>query len=280
MRKILSILISFLLLFGLLGCNGSSVDSSVTDSATDVEISASSLVSDNISNDSNESKEPSIDNNLFEEYVEKYEEIIKDFKTLVNFRTSDNFEDKWNNDEEIPLSEALNTAITEFESINEDKSFHWSNTIVDLPNVDKSINTKDFGYVLYDINGDKIPELFWVRSDHTVLALFTLSPENSDKIILLDAFWQRYKCYPLEDKLYTWGSGGAMNNYCDFYELTSDGKLKETYSFKSELNEVGNKVFFYENSYEITEQRFDELSNNFPKTLSDSWLRTRIVPLA
>ena len=173
----------------------------------------------------------------------------------------------------------MNNAIEEFELVDNLGGYAWSNMIKGLPNADESIELEDFGYVLYDINGDTIPELFWVRNDHTVLALFTLSPENNEKIILLDAFWWRYECFPLRDKFYTWGSSGAMTNYCYIYELSSEGKLKEIYSFSSELNDVGNKVDFYEESNEITQQRFDELSNVYPMVLSDSWLSTSIIPL-
>lgn len=171
-----------------------------------------------------------------------YDDIIEDYRNIVSFRLLDDFEYLWNYGEFIELSEPLLNALTVSGS---DLDYRWSNMIVEMPTADSTQSS--FGYILTDINDDNCPELFWVRDDHTVLAVFTV---HDEQIVLLDAFWSRYVCVITDDgKLYTRSSGGADITDYELRDLSSDGVL-------------------------ITLSHTDYLFEN-----SQRWLNTEITPL-
>ena len=81
----------------------------------------------------------------------------------------------------------------------------------------KPNGSSDFGYAIKDINGDGSVELILLRSDGTIVAVFTM---HDQKPVLLDAFQNRYRC-SLSDsgEIFTSGSNGAARTVNRKYSL-------------------------------------------------------------
>ncbi len=199
-----------------------------------------------------------------------YDSIIEDYQNIVSFRTLDDFEYFWNYGEFIEISDPLLSALTVSGS---DLDYRWSNMIVEMPSPDSAIDS--FGYILADINNDGTPELFWVRDDHSVLAVFTVF---EDKIILLDAFWSRYPCVITDEgALYTMGSGGASVIDYNIRALSDSGMLTTKVGF-SMYNENYSE-FINGEMISVSRSRFDKLIIEYPFENSQRWLNTEITPL-
>lgn len=81
----------------------------------------------------------------------------------------------------------------------------------------KPNGSSDFGYAIKDINRDGSDELILLRSDGTIVAVFTM---HDQKPVLLDAFQNRYRC-SLSDsgEIFTSGSNGAARTVNRKYSL-------------------------------------------------------------
>lgn len=151
--------------------------------------------------------------------------------------------------------------------------YRWSCSVAELPSIDSTIES--FGYILTDINSDGCPELFWVRDDHTVLAVFTV---YNNRVILLDAFWARYCCVVTDDgMLYTRASGGASIIEYEIKELSADATLTTKAGFSMYNDELTEYI---DGEYvPIDNSRFDQLLIEYPFENSQRWLNTEIIPL-
>ena len=208
--------------------------------------------------------------------VSVYYDVIKDYKYIVSLRFSEKFESTWNDDGTIELSNTLTEALE-----SADKYYQWSCMIIEMPFGITDATKEDFGYVLFDINNDEVPELFWVANDHTVLAVFTYYDNH---VKLLDAFWPRYDCVITDDgSLYTNGSGGAWDNSFEIKSLTSDAEFATKVSFGMYTTTTDADVKYYEWIYDekvsISEERFNELLVEYPFEQSDMWMNTEIIDL-
>ncbi len=81
-------------------------------------------------------------------------------------------------------------------SPDESFDFNWNRMLNDMLSGLEQPKTTDFGYALKDINGDGINELFFIRSDNTILSMFTMFLDNTT---MLDTFYSARKCILLDN---------------------------------------------------------------------------------
>jgi len=203
-----------------------------------------------------------------------YEELVNDYAKLIRFRFSDSFDTDRICD--FPgISNTLKAALSNLGGLES----RWSTMAFELSYNSAADNPRFYGYILQDINADGIPELFWVRNDHSIVAIFTY---HNNRIVLLDAYWSRYRGYVAwNNTLYTWGSGGAADAHCSSLSLTANGSLYDGYGFYSESN--WNTVNYFEYSgaavNRISQDRFHDLSDLYPSSHSQYWLSLPINSL-
>ncbi len=196
-----------------------------------------------------------------------YETVVNDLRTIVEYRISENFESDHNNGIYPDVSRWLK------DELENDDDIEWSNMLVEMPGYPAEMSMDSYGYILKDINGDGILELFFVRKDHTVLAVFTADEDEAD---LLDVFWSRYKCVITDkNEIYTLGSGG---------ESHTDYSVKKLDFYDDDFTVIksfGNDDGYYETvngkRESIDEKRFDELIREYPFENAKSWTDNAVV---
>lgn len=199
-------------------------------------------------------------------WLQLYRDVIADYATVIDYRLSDGFDVNT-----LPqFSSTLENTISDLGNLD----YRWDCMLIELPTAETG-----YGYILHDLNGDGTPELFWVRTDHSIVAIFTCYEE---KVVLLDAFWSRYHCVIGENNaLYTHGSSGAADNTHSILILNKD-TLEEAFTFQSETNTQGG-VDFYEVTpaveIMIGQERYDALMQMFPYEQSSFWLSLPISDL-
>lgn len=154
------------------------------------------------------------------EYKE-YNSVIQEFHSIINSVYSDEFEEKYNS--------------FAFLSPNENLQYEWSCMIVDMYSNRKK---HTYGYLLYDFDQNGVKELFLVRDDYFVLAIFTIQ-DNS--LCMLDAFWSKHKCKASSGDIYIFDSITAQDFNC--YVKTYDQATTSLITIK---NFGCNKGVYYE----------------------------------
>ena len=198
----------------------------------------------------------------------RYAVIIEDFDKLVSYRLSENFEVSWNRGESIVCSEELGKALSA------DVSHRWWTMLLTMVQGLDSPTHDSFGWILYDMNKDSTPELFFVREDHSILAVFTIV---NDEPMLVDAFWNRYKGVITENgELYTMSSGGADENTYEIKSLDKTGNLTDVNSFQMTHGVLINS-FYDSNNEPISEEKFNMLLEEYPFELPEFWRKLDIT---
>jgi hypothetical protein len=198
-----------------------------------------------------------------------YDEILTDLAETLGFRLSPTFEADYNDGKEIPLSDGLK------ESLNSDLAYNWHCMLVEMVWSDAGEVTEKeaYGYVLQDINGDGSPELFWIRSDGFILAVFTIV-DGAPRLV--DAFWPRHRAVVTPSgELYTRSSGGAM--YIEYYIRSlapGSAELTNVVEFGLEDGKYYEVVDGQRKT--VTEARFQELLTEKPFENQMNW---EITPL-
>ncbi len=200
-----------------------------------------------------------------------YAQVIDDYKELVKYRLSADYGAE-NCGVCIDYSADFSAAIEDSDG--------WSSMEIEMLGYPQSDKLSDFGYKLYDMNGDGEDELFWARKDGTILAVFTI---YNGKLKLLDAFWNRYKGVITENgELYTMGSGGAADTVWEFSKL-SNGELESVKVFGTESNDEKQCVDYYrldnDKKVYITEQAFDSLLEEVPFENTEKWKSKPLIVL-
>lgn len=286
MKKIFLTLVIVLLLMCLVSCvNKENLNSNspITESATFQIDSATTKIELTQNNKTSTTEvhssiETTNKSSINPRYMILYKDMISDYKKLIDFRLSKQFNDEWNkNIEKVNFSNTFQKATHELG----DLGYRWSNMIVELISSNNIKSPNDFGYILYDINKDDIPELFWVRNDYSIVAIFTY---QNDSVILLDSFWSRYRCFISQDgKIYCYGSNGAADSQCSVYSLTLNAGLEKVHSFSSESNQETKTVKFFEFSNnaikEISQEEYNQLLIVYPQEQSDFWMTFNINSL-
>ena len=189
-------------------------------------------------------------------YLSAYWDAICDYKTILEHRLSK----KWDLEKPLPdFSDTFQEALDK-DTISDD---FLRTMIFEAVHFDDD-RLKDFGYILYDLDGNKIPELFWVRKDYSIVAVFTYYKEE---LRILDMYWSRYRGNIADNGQYfTCGSDGAADNSCNIYILNK-GKLEEVFCFYRSSDGKADTVGYYETAskvkIEIDEARFKNLSADF-----------------
>ncbi|MBE6984533.1 MAG: hypothetical protein E7434_02750 [Ruminococcaceae bacterium] len=218
-----------------------------------------------------EPTEPSTQSLPSDPRLRMYQELINDYGTILRHCFS---APQWNGTSDLPiLSGTTQNLVAQLGGLE----YEWSNMIYELPL--SNMGTEAFGYLLYDLNADDIPELFWVRNDHSILAIFTY---YNNSVCMLRGCWSRSNCYISQNNtLYQWGSAGAADNFCTSYVLYN-GELLEGFRFYSESGY--GTINYYEVStttmQPISQQRYDELSLSYPYENSQMWRMLPIQPLS
>lgn len=267
MKKILVSLLALFLLLSLAACvkeeSPEAKNPAVTDETTEEAKS--------------ETKEKTEEN-----YEKIYEALTCDYKKLVEFRYSDSFDDTWYEKlDDLDFSTSFSSILSAV--VTEDHSDAISGMIDQLENTFSPKGLEDFGYILYDLNKDGTPELFWVRTDYSIVAVFTV---KNGEAVFLDAFGTRYKGYVSEKgELYGWGSGGEQDQRCSVYRLTEEGQLENKRGFSAGIDFFGDptKMIYKEvtdsQTKEITAERFESLEKEYPREQSKTWTNLPILEL-
>lgn len=207
-------------------------------------------------------------------FPEVYRDVILDYENLVSYRLSEKFLEFYEHGNLIPISDSLAIALSETSGV-------WSNMLAEMTNGGQYLTRESYGYILQDINGDNFPELFWVRADHHVLAIFTVFEK---KLYMLDAFWPKYDCFMIESgKVHIVSTGGAECNHYEIRrmeanssalifvkEFGTDGRDETNSVIRFEVTESGERI-------QITEDRLEELLSMYPfYQMGDHWKNTRI----
>ena len=205
-------------------------------------------------------------------YLPAYWDSIRDYKAIVAYRLSKAYD----MDKPLPaLSDTMQQALDQ----NENAQGALDGIVLDLVR-STSPKASNYGYVLYDINKDKTPELFWVSDDSSIVAVFTYYKE---KLLILDAFWSRYRGYVgANGQFYTWGSDGAADYYCTV-SILNKGKLEEVFSCGSESSVYNDGIGYYKavgkTKVQISEKHFYQLSDHFAETENNLWNACKIYGL-
>lgn len=187
---------------------------------------------------------------------EAYAEMLELYKEITDSIVSEEFEKDYYDEK--------------FLSPNPELDYEWHCMLVELNlwSFDSMEKTKDsFGYVLKDINGDGIQELFFVLHDYTILAAFSISGGEAN---LLDAYWPRHRCMLLDSgELYTFSSSGAQDFEYKIQKLDKDGRaLSDILQFGSEEGSYYKIV--EENEDRISDKEFEKLRMEYPDIFDNS----------
>ena len=198
----------------------------------------------------------------------QYAAVIEDFNKLVSYRLSPDFEESWNRGDSFLYSGTLSKAL------NTEAASHWPIMVLTMVSGLDTPTHDSFGWVLYDMNKDGVQELFFVREDVSLLAVFTIA-NNSP--VLIDAFWDRYKGVITEKgELYTLATGGADDNTYTISSLGKIGDLSVVNSFCMNHGVLKNDYFDH-NRAPIDEEQFNELLKRYPFEFPDSWYSLSIT---
>ena len=203
--------------------------------------------------------------------VKLYQELVNDLRISISYRLSSDF--NAGQVESRCLSRLSGTMQQIFNQSDDDRRT-MDMVICELPMSQYQKQEADFGYIIHDINADGVPELFWVREDHSIAAIFT---REQDKMVLLDGYGGRYRGYVSENNtLYSHGSNSAVDQECTVYAV-SGGKLKELFQFGREDGAPFEAVG--EEHLTIPAQRMTDLNRYFPDGISSFWRNMEIHPL-
>lgn len=261
MSKILRVFLSLLCLVSLCGCNHAQPETTAVSTSVPVETTVPQTrpVETTVPETQPKDTTPSP--------ASGYEEILEDYRKVVDYRLSESFETDYNEGKIPALSKSLE------ESLGGDLAYRWRCMLVEMvrSKAEQITKKESFGYVLEDLNGDGNPELFWVRSDGFILAVFTMADGQPR---LVDAFWPRYRAVVTPSgELYTRGSGGATLIEYQIRQLTPGSTeltaVKEFGQDEEKYYEVIDRHRDF-----VTEARFQELLTENPFEIQMNWEMT------
>lgn len=209
--------------------------------------------------------------------VSGYSDILKDYEAIVSYRLSDTFESDWNEGryitESTTLIHAKKEETDEGATDGVGLGSKWSNMVVEMVDGLEDPTKKDFGYMFEDINGDAVPELFWIRKDGTILAVFTI---RDGEVVLLDAFFSRYDCVVTDEgELYTLSSSGAAVSQYDIRALSDGARSVTVHSFGTDWDPEGEGIVYYEivdgQKVFVDEAHFQKLLTEEPFESGSGW---------
>ncbi|MBE6587184.1 MAG: hypothetical protein E7647_02070 [Ruminococcaceae bacterium] len=262
--------VAFLLVLSMLALASCGRDSEIVPDATDT---AETTVLDDTTAPPDETTGDGSDKEPTVSLPREYEPVIENYKNIVDMRLSENFQENWYNDVYRGTYEGYydDLIMGDFDTM-----------IVEMLLPGDNVTSSSYGYVLNDINGDNVPELFWVSADlDNIFAVFTLSGMD---VQLLDAFWSRYQCCVTDKgELYTRGSSGAAVTSYHIRALEPhSAELISVKEFGSDTDEAGEQFYYEAESFGadyISEERFEELLSEYPFENGESWKKSFVYSL-
>ena len=237
------------------------------------------------------------------DYKELYADLINDFKLVINFRLSSEYDDakKKNSNFHIrryvKVSDTLTDALAGFKN----NMTYWHAMLEDLPPNSLGKSADSFGYILYDLDYDGVEELFWVRKDHKIIAIFTF---YKNEVKLLDCYSNNRAGYIGDpnpsgniEELYSGGqvtleelamttSGYELYQYDKTEEKTIRVRtyfvsLGRMYTMDTYTKITTQPYFYkyYKNSTEISEMTYYLYVNRYPEIISSYWTKNPINDL-
>ncbi len=209
-----------------------------------------------------------------------YEETLADIQSVMEWKLAVDFWEEYDQGEmpEPILSDNLAAQLADKE--NDEVSEEWFNMVMEMLPHYADAATYRTGYILKDINGDNVPELFLVQEDRTLLAVFTVCEEKSK---LLKAFWHRYAAVMTDDgRLSIQSSPGTGLLDREILKLDAEGVLVNDLSFhcddpgSSDLEAVYTERVGDGKAKAITEERYDELVALYPFEWGSAWKELKL----
>lgn len=270
MKKI----VAFFLVLSMLALASCGGDSEIVPDATDT---AETTVLDDTTAPPDETTGGGSDKEPTVSLPKEYEPVIENYKKIVEMRLSEGFDENWNN------GIYRNT----YEGYYDDPIMgDFDTMIVEMLLPGHNVTSSSYGYVLKDINGDDVLELFWVSADlDTIFAVFTLSGMD---VQLLDAFWSRYSCRVTDNgEIYTFGSSAADIFSYNIRRLEPHSaeliSVKEFGAGKEYSSNGEGENFYYEaqnlGADYITKDRYEELLGEYPFENGESWIKSYVYTL-
>lgn len=175
-----------------------------------------------------------------------YYSVLVKFHLVIDGIFSESFERDYNNGK-------FSIILT-----SKELEYKWNSMILDINDNMDNASSESFGYILKDINDDSVDELFLVRNDQSILAIFTIVDKTP---CLLDAFWSKNKCV-------------ILDNY-NIYTLTSSGAEDFEYATKK-MNNKGDGLVVIK-SFGCTDGNYFINENNKKKTIAYSEFETLLL---
>ena len=183
-----------------------------------------------------------------------YEDIIASLSETVHGMFADDFEDK--------LKEGA------YPSPTGELADKWLTTLSEAKADFRNVDENAFGYKLVDINSDGISELFFVRSDDRILAIFTM---HDSAPCMVDCYGRSYRGVIRDTgEVYTMTvreDGGY--DYRVYTLNPSSGGLYNTVAFGTE-GSIAYEVIDG-STYTTSETRMSELCEEYPFEMSESF---------
>lgn len=159
-----------------------------------------------------------------------YDELIAEYENMVHFRLSEDAYTRLEQGEHYEISDYLKVAIPD------GLAYAWGNMFVEIPSGLDNPQISDFGYLLKDINADGWLEIFWIRSDGRILAIFSVA-EGSP--VLVGAYWSRSTVSVIgKGFLLVQSSGGCNTQNYQVIQICSNGKLQILAEFGQDMGQA------------------------------------------
>ncbi len=181
-----------------------------------------------------------------------YEEVIVKLDEAVHGLFAEDFEDK--------LKEGA------YPSPTGELADKWLTTLSDAKADFHNVDENAFGYKLIDVNSDGVSELFFMRSDERILAIFTM---HEGKPCMVDCYSRTYRGVVRDTgEVYTMTVRDDGGYDYRIYTLNpSSGGLYNTVSFGTE----GTIAYELINgsTYTTSTERISELQAEYPFEMSE-----------
>ena len=192
----------------------------------------------------------------------QYSLIIEDLNKFVSYRLSDDFQESWERGDNFLYSEDFESAV------DSDKLKYWWLMLLEMTEDMEDPSCDNFGWILYDLNQDKLEELFFVRNDHSVLAVFTIA---EDKPVLLDTFRKQYSTVVTEEGyLHCYQAG--ENFFRKIQVLDENGKFQTVdYCYRTDGK------YYDHNGSEVSWGKYKAFKKEHPFEMATFWMELEIT---
>lgn len=208
-----------------------------------------------------------------------YADVINDFKIIAEGILNESLDDVAIRREEFDKLGLSDTFCAQLE--NKTLSITFVQEVIrKMTNGLENPTLDSFGYILEDINGDEVPELFWVREDRVMLGIFTLVDGKAAAVGFYGP--DRRGMLTEDGEIYCCVESAASSYNRSVLEKNST-ELTITFAIVHDGFDSGKKVCYEYVDGErvsIDEDRYKQLKAENPFEASARWLALEIQPLA